>query len=210
VPLTIQPVIAALDNIEAIVSSFGGTISAAVSSGPAIVIAGGSIAAVTGLGGYLGLTLALTGAPSLVTVTFSSGLLAITSATFFLSATGAVALAISPTRVDTPYRVGRVGDAIDFTETLKGKDGTPQDLSGGTVVFSLDGPDGVPIVANAAATVLQSGQTNIGRVTYRVGASVIVPAGVSRWRYKVVWNADTKLSFPDSEDGTLTMIPDLP
>src|SRR3954468_4864392 len=65
VPLTQQPIIAALDDLEAVVTTFGGSITAVVSSGNATVIAGGTVTASSGLGPYTGLTLALDGAEGL-------------------------------------------------------------------------------------------------------------------------------------------------
>lgn len=115
----------------------------------------------------------------------------------------------SPTRVTRPKRVGTVGDALVFNETLMGADGTPQDLTGATVTFTFDGPAGEAVVVAQPATIKQNGDTQVGQVTYKVKASVAVPEGVCSWKFKARWDADTALSFPDGAPAIITMYADI-
>lgn len=205
VPLTTQPVIAALDDANGVVTSFGGTITAAVSSGPGIVTAGANVTASAGLGAYTGLTLGLTGDPGLVTVTFSSGALTITSATFFLGATAAVVLVESPTRVRRMRRVGTAGETLAIVgEQLLGRDGTVQVLpAGSTVTLTMDPPDGgTPVIDEESCTVDSVANTvgYLGRVPDK--------DGVCQYQFHLTLpNGGGDLYFPDGTYATFTVIP---
>lgn len=117
-----------------------------------------------------------------------------------------VTLVDSPTRVLTPLRFGKVGDAIPIRETLKGRDGTAQNLTGATVVFSLRGPDGTLLVNRAPATIVSA---SAGTVSYTIPATTAIPAGLSTWEFEASWDSATVLSFPDDTNGTLTLVAEI-
>lgn len=112
------------------------------------------------------------------------------------SGVAAIVLVESPTHLDQPTRVGKVGDTITITDTLRGRDKkTPQDLTGATVTFSLAGPDNALIITDQPATILDA---TAGKVRYVIAASVAIPAGACTFAFRATWNADTVLSFPDA------------
>lgn len=211
VPLTIQPAGQALDAFDALVTDFGGTITAAVSSGTATITAGGTVSAASGGFQFTGLT--LTGPAGLVTVTFSSGgLTPVTSATFLLAAapTTELVLVDSPTRLTHMRRKAKTGDTVVITDTLMGYDRTPQSLpTGSSVVLNLKDPAGTLLVARSPATILESGSTDVGRVTVTVPASTNIPAGVSTYELEATLPDGSILTFPDDVNAELVVIPQI-
>lgn len=132
---------------------------------------------------------------------FTDGALTSVDSAAFTIAAGAIAYALSPTRLARMHQTRKQGDTgPPLVDQLLGADGTPQDLTGASVRLNLRSPIGALLVTHGVCSIVAP---LTGSVLYVLQAGDLAVAGSCSREYEATLSDGTVISFPNDTYGTL-------